>query len=147
MRAAGAGTADLILLCTDKKDDTTRIAELLRDEFPLARVMARAFDRGHAIELVRAGVDFQLRELFESALEFGGEAVRALGATAEEAIEIVDGVRGRDQQRFEMQLAGEDWQTLGRLLLSNAQDQAREGGVDIDDVNVEDAVSKSTRPV
>ncbi len=129
LHAAGAATSDVILVCTDSKEQTTRIAELLRDEFPLARVMARAYDRGHAIELVKTGVDYQVRELFESAVTFGGEAVIRLGASEEEAAEVVDGVRSRDRQRFELQLAGEDWRSLGRLLLSNAEDQAREGGL------------------
>lgn len=131
LHAAGANTADLILICTDQKEQTTRIADLLREEFPLARVMARAFDRGHAIELLRAGVEYQIREMFESALVFGHDAIRMLGATQDEADEVVDGVRERDHQRFEMQLSGEDWQTMGRLLISNAQDQAREGGVKV----------------
>ena len=144
LHAAGAGTADLILICTDRKEQTTRIAELVRDEFPLVRVMARAFDRGHAIELVKAGVEYQMREMFESALEFGGEAVRALGASDEEAAEVVEGVRDRDRQRFELQLAGEDWRGLGRLLISNAQEQAREGGVNVPEEAAEDAVAKST---
>jgi glutathione-regulated potassium-efflux system protein KefB len=143
LHAAGAGTADLIMVCTDRKEQTTRIAELLRDEFPLTRVMARAFDRGHAIELLRAGVEYQLREVFESALEFGGAAARLLGATFEEAEEVVEGVRGRDQQRFDLQMAGEDWKTLGRLLISNAQDQAREGGVTPADT-ADEAVSAAT---
>nr|WP_233280898.1 monovalent cation:proton antiporter-2 (CPA2) family protein [Devosia oryziradicis] len=146
LRAAGASTADLILVCTDKKEQTTRIAELVRDEFPLVRVMARAFDRAHAIELVKAGVEYQLRELFESALEFGGEAIRSLGADAEEAQEIVEGVRMRDRQRFDLQLAGEDWRNLGTLLISNAQEQARESGVTVPHAQAEDAVAKSTQP-
>ena len=33
----GQATADIILICVDNKAATTRIAELLRDEFPLAR--------------------------------------------------------------------------------------------------------------
>lgn len=146
LHAAGASTADLILICTDKKEETTRIAELLRDEFPLVRVMARAFDRMHAIELVRAGVEYQLRELIESALAFGGEAIRTLGAGEEEAAEVVAGVRERDRQRFELQLAGEDWRTLGQLLISNAQEQAREGGVSVPESAADDAVAKSTQP-
>ena len=146
LHAAGANTADLILICTDRKEQTTRIAELVRDEFPLVRVMARAFDRSHAIELVKAGVEYQLREMFESALEFGGEAIKALGASDEEAEEVVEGVRARDRQRFDMQLAGEDWRTMGRLLISNAQEQARESGVTVPQEAAEDAVAKSTRP-
>jgi len=143
LHAAGASTADLILVCTDKKDDTTRIVKLLADEFPLAKVMARAFDRPHGIELVRAGVDYQVRETFESALVFGNAAVTMLGATAEEAEEIVDGVRSRDRQRFERQLAGEDWRNLNQLLISNAQEQAREGGVSVSEENAERAVTQT----
>ena len=143
LHAAGASTADLILVCTDKKEQTTRIVELLRDEFPLAKVMARAFDRQHGIELVRAGAEYQLRETFESALAFGSAAVTLLGATAEEAEEVMEGVRGRDRQRFERQLAGEDWRDLSQLLISNAQEQAREGGVSISEENAERAVTQT----
>ena len=143
LRAAGASTADLILICTDQREQTTRIAELLRDEFPLARVMARAFDRSHGIELVRAGVEYQIRETFESAINFGGEAIRMLGATDEEADEVIEGVRSRDRQRFELQLGGEDWRNLTQLLISNARDQAREGGVSIPEEAAEAAASQS----
>lgn len=146
LHAAGAGTADLILLCTDHKEQTTRIADLLREEFPLARVMARAFDRGHAIELVRAGVEYQVREVFESALAFGRDAIAMLGAGREEAEEVIDGVRSRDAQRFEMQLAGEDWQSLGRLLISNAQDQARESGIQVSEKAADAALEQIVPP-
>ncbi|AKR56409.1 potassium efflux system protein [Youhaiella tibetensis] len=129
LRAAGAGTADVIMICVDKKESATRIAELLRDEFPLARVYARAFDRGHAIELLNTGVEYQIRETFESALTFGSRVAQALGATADEAAEVIAGVRGRDAKRFELQQMGGGI-TAGRdLLISNAEEQAREGGV------------------
>jgi glutathione-regulated potassium-efflux system protein KefB len=128
LRAAGAGAADLILVCTDKKEQTNRIVELLKAEFPLARVMARAFDRGHAIELVRAGVDYQHREVFDSAINFGGEAIRQLGADEQQIEDVLEGVRDRDGQRFDLQLNGEDWRVGRQLLLSNAREQAREGG-------------------
>jgi glutathione-regulated potassium-efflux system protein KefB len=144
LRAAGAGTADLILLCTDDKAQTNRIAELVRDQFPLARVMARAYDRQHGIELLRAGVEYQIRETFESAVAFGGEAAEMLGASEEEAHEVIEGVRERDRRRFELQFNGEDWRNLGRLLLSNAEDQARESGITVSEQNAEEAVAQST---
>lgn len=146
LRAAGAGTADLILICTDKKAETTRIAKLVRDEFPLVKVMARAFDRGHAIELVRAGVDYQLREMFESALTFGQQVIRTLGATDEEAEAVIEGVRDRDTQRFDLQMVGGEQMAGRHLLISNAVEQAREGGVEVPADKVEDEVSKTTRP-
>jgi glutathione-regulated potassium-efflux system protein KefB len=146
LRAAGAGTADLILICTDQRAQTTRIAEMLRDEFPLVRVIARAFDRAHAIELVRSGAEFQIREVFESALILGGKAIGMLGASEEEAAEVIEAVRARDRQRLERQLAGEDWRNLSQLLISNAQDQARESGVSVEEKAAENATAQSTRP-
>lgn len=127
LHAAGAGNADLVLVCVDKKADATRIVELVKSEFPLAKIMARAFDRGHALELVQAGADYQLREVFESALEFGAETLRQLDVDVVEVAEIIEGVRERDRQRFAAQMVGGIM--AGRdLLISNAQDQARESG-------------------
>lgn len=145
LRAAGAATADLILVCTDKKEQTNRIVELIRDEFPLAKIMARAYDRVHAIELERAGIAYQRRELFDSAVTFGSEAIRQLGADEQLILDIIDGLQDRDQHRFELQLNGEDWRTGGQLLLNNAREQAREGGVAVDEQQAEQVAEQSTR--
>jgi glutathione-regulated potassium-efflux system protein KefB len=148
LHAAGAANVDLVLICIDDKVAATRIAELFRDEFPLVKVMARAFDRGHAIELIKAGVDYQLREMFESAVVFGAQAIRELGATEDEITEVVEGVRRRDQQRFEAQLL-ENVTALDAarsLLLKNAADQAREGGLVVSSDAAEEEVSRVTGP-
>ena len=128
LRAAGVETADAVVIAIDKREQATRIAELLRSECPLTKVLVRAFDRAHAIELVKLGVEFQIRELFESALAMGGESIRLLGATEEEIAGILEGVRERDRQRFEAQILG-GLQAGRDLLISNAADQAKEGGV------------------
>jgi glutathione-regulated potassium-efflux system protein KefB len=128
LHAAGAANADAVLVATDKREQTTRIVELMRSEFPLVKVLARSFDRAHSIELVKLGVDYQLRELFESALAFGAETIRQLGANEEEIADIVEAVRTRDQQRFEAQVLG-GLQAGRDLLISNAEEQARESGV------------------
>ncbi|MEQ1769601.1 MAG: monovalent cation:proton antiporter-2 (CPA2) family protein [Devosia sp.] len=129
LRAAGAGEADVVLVCVDKAEQSNRIVELLRSEFPLVKVMARAFDRRHAFELIKAGVDFQIRELFESALVFGSEALRSLGVDPDAVQDTIAGVRERDRIRFEAQLLGGLNAAPADLLLSNAEDQARETGV------------------
>ena len=127
LHAAGAGRAQLILVCVDNRDAALRIVELIRSEFPVAKVLARAFDRGHAIKLIKAGVDYQIRELFESALTFGAQTLRELGGDDVEIEELIAGVRERDRQRFAAQLVG-GIQAGRDLLLSNAEDQARESG-------------------
>ncbi|MBD9528560.1 monovalent cation:proton antiporter-2 (CPA2) family protein [Paracoccus sp. PAR01] len=103
LHAAGAGRASLIVVAVDKAETTTRIVELLKDEFPLVPVLARAFDRGHALELVNKGVDWQIRETFESAVAMGREALLRLGADEDEADELIEGMRARDRERFAVQ--------------------------------------------
>jgi glutathione-regulated potassium-efflux system protein KefB len=127
LHAAGAATADAVVIAVDDKAAATRIAELVRGEFPLVKVLARAFDRVHALELIKLGVDFQMRELFESALSLGEQAIIELGASPEEATEVMEAVRLRDRQRLKAQALG-DAQSGRDLLLKNSEEQAREAG-------------------
>ena len=106
LHAAGAGSATAILVCIDTPSDATLITEHVKSQYPLAKLYVRAFDRAHALELVRLGVDYQIRETLESALLFGAEALIALGVDRDEAAEIIEDVRLRDADRFEMQIAG-----------------------------------------
>lgn len=107
LHASGAGQARVILICADDRRTVSTIVELAQHEFPNATVLARSFDRGHSMELIRAGVDFEIRETVESALLMGAEGLRRLGwdqATVEEAI---DDVRRRDAQRLTEQVQGD----------------------------------------
>jgi glutathione-regulated potassium-efflux system protein KefB len=104
LRAAGAGQALVIAVCVDQKNATT-IVELAKENFPMARLHVRAFDRIHAIELVEKGADYQIRETFESALAFGGETLNHLLDDPDHVAEVIDFVRQRDEARFAYQLA------------------------------------------
>jgi glutathione-regulated potassium-efflux system protein KefB len=106
LHACGAGEAQAILICVENRQATDRIVEVLKAEFPLARVLVRSFDREHALKLTGHGVEFQIRETFESALRFGEAALLAVGASEEEAAEISLDVRRRDAERFQLELAG-----------------------------------------
>lgn len=106
LRASGAGETELILVCVDKAEAADHIVTLCKAEFPHAKVLARAYDRGHALRLIAAGADFQLRETLESAMVFGREALRALGIEDTEAEDIMSDVRRRDEERLELQIAG-----------------------------------------
>ena len=104
LRASGAGTAETILVCVDRSETADRIVELVKAEFPLTKLFVRAYDRGHAIRLVQAGVEYQLRETFESALVFGEQVLIDLGFSADEARETIEDVRRRDEERLSLQL-------------------------------------------
>lgn len=106
LRASGAGSAEAVLVCVDKPEATDRIVALIKSEFPHAKIFARSFDRGHSMRLVKAGVDYQLRELFESSMTFSGAVLRELGFSDIEIADTLEEVRERDAERFELQLTG-----------------------------------------
>ena len=106
LHAAGAGEAEAILICVDRPETAIRIAEIVKAEYPLARVLARAFDRGSAISLLNAGVDYQIRETLESAIAFSRATLAGLGVEEDEIAELIENVRRRDAERFQLQVAG-----------------------------------------
>jgi glutathione-regulated potassium-efflux system protein KefB len=96
----------VIAICIDQRESIDKIVASIKEEFPLARVMARSYDRGHTLDLIAAGVDYQMRETFESAVAFGRQALRELDIPDEEAEEIVEDVRRRDAERLQVQATG-----------------------------------------
>lgn len=106
LRASGAATARMIAVCVNDRKSTNRIVELVKAEFPLAQTLVRSYDREHALELIHAGVDFQIRETFESAMRFGEEALRRLDVPEEELADIMQRLRERDAERVSLEIAG-----------------------------------------
>ena len=103
LRAAGVGKSRVLCVCIDDKEAALRIVEMAKAEFPNVRLNVRAYDRIHAIDLMKAGVDYQIRETFESALGFGRVTLESLGLNYDEASLVIDHVRDRDAQRMEIQ--------------------------------------------
>ncbi|WBV43640.1 monovalent cation:proton antiporter-2 (CPA2) family protein [Pseudoroseomonas cervicalis] len=106
LRAAGAGRARLILVCTDKREATDRIVAVVREAFPGTPCLVRAYDRVHALALMRQGIEQPVRETVESALLLGREALLALGLPREEAEAVEQQVRQRDRDRLAAQALG-----------------------------------------
>jgi glutathione-regulated potassium-efflux system protein KefB len=120
LHAAGAATAKAILICIDNREAAVKAAEIIKEEFPLVPVLARAYDRGHAIDLLKAGVDYQIRETYESALNFSGEVLNVLGEEVEMAAQIIEEFRDTDRERFALEQVGGVY--AGRALIKgNAQ--------------------------
>jgi monovalent cation:proton antiporter-2 (CPA2) family protein len=112
LRAAGADRARLICICVEKKETATHIAEIAHAAFPLAQLYARSYDRVHALELLDRGVDYQVRETYESAIEFARAALGGLELESSRIDELEDEVRTRDRTRFALQQQGDA--TAGR---------------------------------
>ncbi|HYP33092.1 MAG TPA: cation:proton antiporter, partial [Burkholderiaceae bacterium] len=68
LRSAGADKAKLLLVAIDDRDKAVELVEAAREAFPNLPILARAYDRRHAYELLRRGATAVERETFESAL-------------------------------------------------------------------------------
>ncbi len=119
LHAAGAHKARIIAVCLDDRKAADLIVETARAEFPQAALMVRAYDRGHALDLIKAEVDYQVRETFESAMAFGASALERLGLSPEEIAETTADIRERDEERFALEITGGIYAGVG-LLHGNA---------------------------
>jgi monovalent cation:proton antiporter-2 (CPA2) family protein len=106
LRAAIGAEVRLVAVCVDRRETTDRIVDLVRAEFPGLKLYVRSYDRRHTLELLaKEGVDFELRETFESAIVFGRAVLEGLGLPHERAVEVADYVRQRDMERLALQQA------------------------------------------
>lgn len=103
LRAAGAASAEVICVCVSGRDATDEIVSLVKSEFPLAKLFVRSYDRVHTLDLIERGVDYEIRETYESAMVFGTKTLEALGVAPERATEVADDVRRRDTERLAAQ--------------------------------------------
>lgn len=119
LHASGAAKACFIAVCVDDPGITSKIVELIKSEFPNAKIFARSYDRIHARELILKGVDYQMRETFESAIRFGEEALRAIDVPEDEVYAISEDIRRRDKERFAIELTNGSINEKPGLLIGN----------------------------
>lgn len=101
LRAAGAETAKVLVIAINDAERAVEIAQLARQTFPHLKVLARAFDRRHAYDLLDAGAHIVERETFEGGLSMGAEALQALGWRAYPAERAARLFRRHDMRQFE----------------------------------------------
>ena len=106
LRASGVERVKLIAVCVGDKVAASRIVDLVNEQYPDTKLYVRSYDRQHTLELIAKGVNFELRETFESALTFGRAALEGLGVDADRAQAVEEEVRRRDLERLALQQAG-----------------------------------------
>ncbi|MBV8687327.1 MAG: cation:proton antiporter [Alphaproteobacteria bacterium] len=115
LRLAGAGDAKALLFCLDGQIQPRRLQPVL-DAFPQAAVFVRAFDRRHLMELAPLDLECTIREVFESAVAMGREALALFCVDAEEAARVEAEYRDRDRQRLDSQTAANDLHAMKDLM-------------------------------
>jgi CPA2 family monovalent cation:H+ antiporter-2 len=105
LRSAGIDRAKIVLVCTQKKEITDKVVELIQADYPHTTLFVRSYDRIHSIELRNKGVDYELRETLESGLLFGRRTLETLGVAEVDAYEIGEDIRKRDEARLVLQVS------------------------------------------
>lgn len=98
LEAAGASRARLLVVAIDNRAKAVDMVHVAKEHFPNLKVLARAYDRQHAYELMKAGADDVTRETFGSALIVGEAAYKALGYEAAQAFRILRRFRRHDEE-------------------------------------------------
>ncbi|HEX8641542.1 MAG TPA: monovalent cation:proton antiporter-2 (CPA2) family protein [Allosphingosinicella sp.] len=118
LRLAGAAEAKAILFCIDGQGLTPRRLEPILEAFPQAAVFVRAFDRRHLIDLRTLDLQCVVRELFESAVAMGREALALFCIDAEEVGRVEEEYRRRDRERLDIQASSGDLHALKERMFS-----------------------------
>jgi glutathione-regulated potassium-efflux system ancillary protein KefC len=85
LHAAGADSANFLIIALDNPEATTRLAKLAKKHFPKLHVIARARDMRHMFALRDLGVQTIERETWLAALKLGELAVAQASKDAERA--------------------------------------------------------------
>ena len=105
LRAAGIDGAAVFVVAVDDRDRAVQMVEYARREYPLLRILARAYDVDHYYLLQKAGADVIIRELFDGSLQVGAAAFRALGVHPYKAERLMRAFRRHDEETL-AQLCG-----------------------------------------
>ncbi|MBL8519416.1 MAG: glutathione-regulated potassium-efflux system protein KefC [Betaproteobacteria bacterium] len=90
IEAAGAKEARLLVNAIDDVEDNLALTDLVREHFPNLKIVARARNVSHYVQLKQRGIDIVERESFEAALNAGRRALEALGHEPYRAAEMAN---------------------------------------------------------
>src|SRR5690606_3841982 len=82
LAAAGVANAKVMVVAIDDAAQVNRLVETVHAQWPHLKIVARARDAVHAMELQEADVHHVQREMFESSLRSGRATLQALGFDA-----------------------------------------------------------------
>lgn len=100
LQAAGAEQAKLLVVAIDDREKALEMVETARHAFPNLIILARAWDRRAAYDLLEHGADEVERETFEASLAIGRTALEKLGLRAHQAYRAAAIFRRQDKRLF-----------------------------------------------
>ncbi len=134
LRAAGAGSARVLVIALDDPERILGLAKTAREHFPHLAILCRAAGRSHAYELIEEGFDRVYRETLDSSIVVAVDVLRELGVPAFEALRRARRFRRHDEQALRelsrhrgdqaayVRLVHRQTEELERLLAADARD-------------------------
>lgn len=123
LRAAGAEKARLLVVALDDVDESLRVVDIARRNFPRLRILARARNRRHVHLLMDRGVSGIVRETFHSSLRLTEIALGEMGVVRAEAERAVEMFREHDERTL---VDSHAFYEDERQLIQNARERAEE---------------------
>ena len=90
-----------MVVAIDDQDKAIEMVEAARQAFPDLTILARAWDRRHAYDLLKKGADEVERETFEGGLRMGERALKQLGFSPKRAHRAAGLFRKHDVASFD----------------------------------------------
>jgi len=98
LHAAGADRADFLIIAIEDAPAITRLARVVKANFPRLRIIARAHDMRHSFELRDLGVEVIVRETWLSSLKLGEIALALIGGDAARARRAAEAFAEHDEE-------------------------------------------------
>ena len=118
LRQAGAAQAQAIIFCVDGDQLAADLLEPIVAAFPQAAILARVYDRRSLLRLDGIDLAGSTREVFESAICMGRQALAAMGVEADEVDRAEQEYRDRDARRLALQSESGDLRTALEMMFS-----------------------------
>jgi len=100
LHSAGARSARLMIVCVNDPQMTLDIVDMANKHFPHLTILSRAFNMGHAFELLDRGVELFQREMLSSAMLLGEKALVEVGLAPYEAHQATKTFADHDRNLF-----------------------------------------------
>jgi glutathione-regulated potassium-efflux system ancillary protein KefC/glutathione-regulated potassium-efflux system protein KefB len=105
LRSAGADKARLFVMAVEDAEQSVRIVENLKQNFPTLPILARARNRQHALALMDMGLATPVRDTFFSGLRLAEQVLIKLGVEPNRAEEVVQRFAQHDEALLARQQA------------------------------------------
>jgi monovalent cation:proton antiporter-2 (CPA2) family protein len=123
LESAGAKEAKLMVIAIDDREKATELVKISKQHFPNLKLFVRAYDRAHAHELIREGIDTFYREVFGSSMDMAKDALVALGQTDSNAERVTNRFRTHDEKylRAAAEVSGDEAKLVDLARQSRAE--------------------------